>query len=156
MGNLKSIAKTQNSKTQIAPGLKAEKMLRQALLRGCWRSSKLENFARKIFCGERREFWRNFITHWVIGVLAPFGGKKPRRSWKSQGRRKIWRWLFFLGACLHEWKSRRKRPEKVHTLPWVVQKSKAMAVFLPVKWLHKQVKRWMIRAGLSFFPNQKE
>jgi hypothetical protein len=38
MGNLKSIAKTselKNSKTQIAPGLKAKKMLRQALLRGC-------------------------------------------------------------------------------------------------------------------------
>ena len=62
---------------------------------------------------------------------------------------------FFLGTCLHKWKSRRKRAKKVHTLPGVVQKSNATAVFLPVKWLHKQVKRWMIRAGLRYFPNQK-
>jgi hypothetical protein len=91
----------------------------------------------------------------VIGVLTPFGDKKATPELKKSRPQKNLALTFFLGACLHEWKSRRKRPEKVHILPGVVQKSNATAVFLPVKWLHKQVKRWMIRAGLRFFPNQK-
>jgi hypothetical protein len=36
---------------------------------------------------------------------------------------------FFLGTCLHEWKSRRKRAKKVHTLLGVVQKKQCHGGF---------------------------
>ena len=106
-------------------------MLRQALLRGCWRSSKLEYFARENFCGERREFWENYITNWVTNILALFGDKKPRRSWKSQGPRKIWRWLFFLGRAYMSGNRGEKGPKKCTLCRELCKKAMPWRFFYP-------------------------
>ena len=81
-----------------------------------------KNSARKNFFTKKSEFWEVFLNGWQSAIWSDFPEKRRSTIFKSQRRRKIWRWLLKFWRAYRNAKWGKKWAKNLHKTMARVQK----------------------------------